>query len=236
MKRLTACTIGLLMAAILTSTAFAEEKKFTAGIWVGSFIPQDWQIQGQQSVSYDATGEATFANVWGFGNGTELFLYGIYYFSDWGLRLECGARLLQKRKLDIDFPTRSEEYENRLNIIPVSLTLLYRIKIPDTKFTPYVGIGPSIYFTSWETKFFRQVVGLPFERIWLKDSSIPIGMHLLAGLEYPIYKGLYIGGEIKYSYVEGSWELEDQDTGEVTEIKGLNIGGTSIRLGLNYRF
>lgn len=236
MKKLKVCAVSLLMAAILTSVAFAEEKQFAAGVWVGSFIPQNWQIQGQQSVYYDATGEATSANVWGFGSGNDLILYGIYYFSDWGLRLEFGARLLQKRKLDIDFPTRSEEYENRLNIIPVSLTLLYRIKISNTKINPYLGIGPSIYFASWEQKFTRQVVGLPFERTWLKDSSSPIGVHLLAGLEYPIFKSLFLGCEIKYSYVEGSWELEDQDTDEVTEIKNLNIGGTSIRLGLNYKF
>jgi opacity protein-like surface antigen len=79
-------------------------------------------------------------------------------------------------------------------------------------------------------------VGLPFERTWLKDSSRAIGVHLLAGLEYPIFKSLFLGCEIKYSYVEGSWELENQNTGEVTEIKNLNIGGTSIRLGLNYKF
>ncbi len=226
----------LLCFFVFTSVMLAKERQFAAGGWIGSFIPQDWQIQGQESVFYEATGEADFANVWGFGNGVDLTLFGICYFADWGVRVECGARLLHKRKIDIDFPTRSEEYENRLNIIPISLTFLYRIELPDVIITPYLGLGPGIYLASWEQKASSQVLGLPLERIWLKDSSSKIGVNLIAGLEYPIFKKLFFGSEIKYSYVPGSWKLEDQDTGETTEIKGLNIGGTSIRLGLSYWF
>jgi len=223
---------------VLSSVMFGKDKQFAGGVWVGSFIPQDWQIQGQHKVDYDASGETRWAGVEGFGNGNDIILYGIYYFSDWGLRLECGVRLLhQKLKLDDLLAAESLEYDNQLNIIPVSLTLLHRLKIPDTKFSPYLGIGPSIYFASWEQKDIEQIVGMPLFRRWLKDSlSISIGVHMLVGLEYPMSKGLFIGGEIKYSYVPSTWELEDQDRGFVIEIKDLNIGGTSMRLGLSYRF
>lgn len=235
-------TIIIIIVSFLTvvsiSAISAEENDFTVGIWIGSFSPQNEQIQGQHTILYDTSGNPYSASVSGFGNGVDLMIYGTYYYNSYGIRLETGPRLLQKRKLDIDLLIHSETYENRLNIIPITMTLLYRLQKPETNISPYIGFGSGIYISSWEQKHSTDSTGT-FERTWDKGSSNPIGIHVLAGLDYPLFRGIFLSGEIKYSYINSDWDIDrtiNNLTPSKIEMKDLNIGGTSILMGLNYRF
>lgn len=234
-KKLFIFASGLLLIKVFTAGVVAEEKPFEVGIFIGSFNPQNHQIQGQQTIYYGSYGEARNVIVSGFGEGNDLILYGSYFFSSWGLRLESGVRLLLNRKIDVTLTFAREYFEHRLIIVPISLSLIQRIKITDSKFNPYLGIGPEINFVEWEQKHFTYY-GTLFERTWLKGDMIPIGIHFLAGLNFPIYHNLHLGGELKYCYVEGDLTLKNVDTDQKTKLYNLNLGGTSLRFGLNYRF
>ena len=239
MKSFKTIIVCFLIVTAICVNVSAQEKPYSVGISLGTFIPQDWNIQGMQIEQYDSLGDATGTNVSGFGNGVDLMIYGTYYFTDWGIRLEAGPRLLQEHLLDVIINQDSVYYdENRLNIIPVTLTMFHKIQLPDTKFIPYIGIGPGVYFSSGEQKHYIYYSDtlLSMDRDWDKGSKTFIGVHFLSGLDFPIYHDLYFCGELKYSYVSGDFEIKDEDTKDVLKYDNLNIGGTSLRAGLNYKF
>ena len=238
MKSFKTIIVCFLIVTAICVNVSAQEKPYSIGITLGTFIPQDWKIQGLMSVDYDSSGQAINTTVMGFGNGVDLMIYGTYYFTDWGIRLETGPRLLQEHLLDVIINQDSVYYdENRLNIIPVTLTMFHKIQLPDTKIIPYIGIGSGVYFSSWEQKYYIYYPDpQPFTRNWDKGSRKLMGVHFLTGLDFLIYSKLYFSGDLKYCYVSGDLKIRDVDSGSVMEVKNLNIGGTSLRVGLNFKF
>lgn len=225
--------IYFLLIIVFSQGVFAKEKPFTVGMSVGPFIPQDWQIQGFTAVYFDSAGSPTGAVVSGFGNGVDLSLYGSYYFTNnWGLMLEASARLLQKRKLDMSFTTGKDYFENRLNIVPITLSLIHKISDVNSKISPYLGLGLGVYISDWEQKHYPEGE----ERTWLKGSSTNLGVHFLTGFNCPLYHDILFDCELRYSYVEGDWKIKEVDRNTETEFRNLNIGGVSLNIGLGYRF
>jgi len=230
--------IGFFLVIILAPGVFAQEKPFTAGIRIGAFIPQNWQIQGYGAVYYNSDGSPTGVNFSGFGNGIDFSLHCSYYFSNWGLMLETGGRTLLKRKIDIDIAPdgRNQFYENRLIIFPITLSLIHKISVPDSKVTPVLGTGFGVYISEWEQKHYYENVGGTLVQEYLKGSSIPIGIHCLIGCYYPLYDNLLFDCECRYSYAESDWKIKDDERNTETKFIGLNTGGVSLRLGLSFRF
>ncbi len=213
----------------------AGEDLYRFGLQIGPFIPNNWQIQGWTSVWRDQNGSITSGNLEGFGNGIDIIFYGQYRFGHWELRFDAGGRLLTKRKLDIITEYSDTRYENRLIIYPFTLSFIRRTDILNSFFSPYFGIGGGIYFADWEEKY-SYSSSSSYRREWLKGSSAPFGVHFLTGIDYDLWRNLYLQFEYRYSYAELNWELKDQDTDEREEIKNLDIGGTSLKLGLGYSF
>ncbi len=69
-----------------------------------------------------------------------------------------------------------------------------------------------------------------------KASSTPIGINFMVGFEYVLIGNVFLNGELGYEYAESDWELEISDSDRSLELRDLNIGGTSLRLGLGYEF
>jgi len=234
MNKRTIFVIGmsLLVAPSHISDLFAQGKAFRVGIQAGAFIPQYWQIQGWEQISY-SNGSPTSVTVSGFGDGGELNLFGTYYFSDWGATVRTGVRL-PRRELSMSAGPGGwrESYENRLTVIPLTFSLTRRASVNNSKFSSYFGIGIGLYISRWEQKHSREGA----ERTWLKGSSTPIGGNLTAGFDYPLYSHLLINCEAEYSYVKTDWEIQNVDTNERIELKNSNIGGISLRLGLAFEF
>ncbi len=213
----------------------AGENLYRFGLQIGPFIPHHWQIQGWTSISRNQDGSITSGHLEGFGNGIDIILYGQYRFGHWELRFDAGGRLLLRRKLDIVSGISETRYENRLIVYPFTLSFIRRTNILNTFFSPYFGIGGGIYFADWEEKY-SYSYGNSYSRTWLKGSSAPFGVHFLTGIDYDLWRNLYLQFEYRYSYVESDWELKDQDTDEREKIRDLDIGGTSLKLGLGYSF
>jgi len=236
MKTLFAALLcALLLILISSGDLYAGDKLYRFGLQIGPFIPNNWQIQGWTSIWRDQDGSITGGNLEGFGNGVDIILYGQYRFRHWELRFDAGGRLLIRRKLDIITETSETRYENRLIIYPFTLSFIRRTDILKTFFSPYFGIGGGIYFADWEEKY-SYSSGYSYNRVWLKGSSAPFGVHFLTGIDYDLWWNLCLQFEYRYSYVELNWELKDQDTDEREKIKNLDIGGTSLKLGLGYSF
>ena len=225
----------LLLSPLFISQVLAKDKPFSIGIRIGPFTPLDAQIKGNRIILFDSTGAQDGAIVSGFGTGPEMSLLLNYDFSNWGLMLDGGFRLLQKNKIALNHINGRDEYENRLNIIPITLSAVYKIELTDAKTIPYLGLGLGIYITEWETKHWMWR-GEVFSRNWQKGSANPLGVNFLAGLNAFIFQGVYFNGELRYGWIEGTWKITDQDTKEQVEYQGLNIGGVSINLGLGYNF
>lgn len=225
--------IGFLLVTVFIPGVLAQEQPFTVGMRIGPFIPQDWQIQGYTAIYYNSEGSPTGATVLGFGNGVDLGFYGSYYSPyNWGLMLEASGRLLLKKKLDMAFTTGKDYYENRLIIFPITLSLTHKISVSNSKITPYLGIGTGVYISEWEQKHYPEGA----ERTWLKGSSNIIGVHFLTGFNCPLYYDILFDCELRYSYAETDLKIKDVDKNTETELKNLNIGGVSLKLGLGFRF
>jgi hypothetical protein len=225
----------LLLSPLCIPQILAKENPFSIGIRVGSFTPLDAQIKGNRIIYFDSTGAQEGVIVSGFGTGPEVNLILNYDISNWGLMLDGGFRLLQKNKIGLNHTNGRDEYENRLNIFPITLSAVYRVNIADARTIPYLGLGLGLYTAQWETKhgMWRDEV---FSRTWQKGSAKPLGVNFLDGFNAYVYRDIYFNGELRYSLIEGTWKITDQDTKEQIEYQSLNIGGVSINLGLGYSF
>ena len=231
-KRLFSLVPGFLLVQLFVTVAYAGDKKFQVGIQLGPFIPQDYMVQGSSQITYSGSA-LQYAVVNGFGYGNDLNLSVVYYFSDWGINLKSGARLL-KNKLEVALPPNGDKdyFENTLTIIPVTLSLIDRLKLSDSKFVPYIGMGAGVLIAHWEEKHYPENQ----TRLWLKGSANPVDFHFLAGFTFPIYYDLLFNGEIEYSYAPADWKIKNVDTTDEVEMKNLNIGGVALKLGLAFRF
>lgn len=225
----------LFLIVISSGDLYAGEREFSVGFQIGPFIPHNWQIQGWTTIWRRQDGSISSGRLEGFGNGMDIILYGQYRFRHWELRFDAGGRLLIRRKLDMVDETSQTRYENRLIVYPFTLSFIRRTDILNTFFSPYFGIGGGIYFADWEEKY-SYSSEYSYNRTWLKGSSAPFGVHFLTGIDYDLWRNLYLQFEYRYSYVDSDWELKDQDTDEREKIRDLDIGGTSLKLGLGYGF
>jgi opacity protein-like surface antigen len=224
-----------LILLLCFSSLQAGEKPYRIGFQMGPFIPHDWQVQGGTFVSFDPDGSVSNGAVEGFGNGLDLVAYGEYRFGSWWLRADGGGRLLIRGKFDLVRSTYEQHYENRLIIYPFTLSLIHRGAPGTSFFRPYFGVGGGIYFADWEEKY-SSSSQYSYVRAWYEGSATPLGLHALAGVDYRVWKNLYLNFEYRYSYVEIDWELKDQDTDERRKLDDVGIGGTSLKLGLGYGF
>lgn len=215
-----------------TSNVEAQDEKFQIGIQSGPFIPQNWQIQGYNQITY-SNGSPVNAINGGFGNGFDMNLSVCYFFTGWGLNLNAGIRMLDKN-LEMALAPNGEkvDYESNLNIVPITLSLINKFNIPDSRLVPYVGMGTGVLIATWEQKDFPENA----TRTWLKGSANPIDFLFKSGFIFPVYYDLLLTGEISYDYAATTWKIEDVDSGDQYEMRDLNIGGVSLKIGLAFRF
>lgn len=222
----------ILMAPALTHTASAQEKNWKIGLQSGIFIPQDWSVRGMQQISY-TQGSPTSIFVTGFGQGGDITLSGTYYYSDWGIMLKAGVRLL-KNDLDMSLAPDGQHdmYENHLTLFPVTINLVRRMRLSESKVTPYFGFGLGAYYTEWEQKHFPE----GGTRVWTKGNSVPIGINICGGLDYAFYHDIIVNFEVGYSYTPTNLKIKNVDTNDQIEMRKLNLGGVTFKLGLAFRF
>ena len=224
-------------ALFLTCTfivSSAQDKKFDIGLRSGVFVPSHWMIQGYQSVSY-IDGSPVDISIMGFGNGSIMNLYVKFFFkNNIGIMLDGGAVLLQKNKEDIALAPNGDQdmYENKLLMFPINLSIIYKIKIPESKFTPFIGAGLGGYISEWEQKHYPEFG----DRTWLQDKQNYIGFHFLSGFDFPIYHDLIFNFEFGYNYASAEWRITNPDTNNETVYKNLNMGGISLKVGLGFKF
>lgn len=223
-----------LCISLIVCNSFAQEKKFDIGLRSGVFVPTDFIIQGYQLVNY-VDGSPTNISISGFGNGTILNIYFKYFiWEHTGFMLDGGANLLYKNSLELALAPNGETlmYENHLTVFPVSLCLIHRVLIPETKFSPFLGAGAGVYFSEWEQKYFPE----NGTRTWTHGSEIPFGFKFFTGFDFSIYHDLILNVQLDYDYAATDWNISNVDTEAETEYRNLNTGGISFKFGLGFKF
>lgn len=226
--------LSMILAALLTASSHSGESPFRIGLRTGVFIPQDWRVQGQAQINHLPDGSTEDWGIFGFGNGFDLSLYAEYNLGTFGLRLDSGFRLHNGRRFSTEDISGRVDYESRLEVIPVELSMIYRMEVSDERISPYFGFGPGLYISRSEDKTLYNYS--TFGRVWEKGSKTVFGACVIAGLDYILPGGLFFGIECRYSYAPSDWKFENQDSDSFIESKDLNIGGTSLKAGLGYRF
>ena len=225
----------LLLLSVSALSASASDGHMRIGIRIGHFAPQDWLIQGPAETPSRPYSWQWYGGSMGFGGGIDFGLQAGYYFPRWGLRLGLGARSLTKEAKLRGMMWELWDYDGRLKIYSIEMVLIHRLADQNSSFAPYIGVGPGLYFADWEQKMTREMAP-DLEPSVRKASSTPIGINFMVGLEYALMGNVFLNGELVYEYAESDWELEISDSDRSLELRDLNIGGTSLRLGLGYEF
>lgn len=236
MKRLGRILIAVTVICcfIISNNIHAQNKRTYISLNTGLFVPgNDYIIGGFKAVSYDAGGSPYSLLITGFGNGGNLNLSIYHYFSNVGIRLKSGVIVLRQNiKMGLAPVGDELEYDNTLDIIPVELSIVYKIDLENSKVVPYFGTGLGFYYGSMETKRMPEVG----QRSWMAGNAISGGFACYSGIFIPIYYDLLLNLDAGYNVALGNWELEDQDNQSITKYEGLNTGGISFNIGLAYRF
>ncbi len=218
------------MGILISNVAIGQSNQFQIGVHLGPFIPQNTQVQGLSQVSY-VDGSPVSAFSVGFGNGFDLSLNGAYYFSDLGVQVRSGIRILQNElRMSLAPDGDIDSYENTLTVFPNTISFVNRFSPAGSRVIPYMGIGFGIYFTEWEEKHFPENA----TRTWMKGSAMPVGIHFLTGFSCPLYGDLFFTGNLEYSFASTDMKVKNADNNDEREIRDLNIGGMTISLGLAF--
>jgi len=240
MKKLTIFfMLGIFILTIHASNiSNSRSSTFTAGIKSGIFIPQSSMIQGYSKIVYNSDGSPIDIIAEGFGNSGDIRIYFTYNISILTIMFEGGVIPLLTNKLDLALAPYGdrESYENRLIIIPITFSLIHKIGLKDQKYLPKIGFGFGLYPSEWETKHSYYDDNREYHGSLAKGSSNPIGIHFLVGFEYPLYYSIIFDFEFRYSFVQSDWKIENQDTKTVDKYHNLNIGGTTLMIGLGFNF
>jgi hypothetical protein len=224
----------IIFCFVSDNNLYAQGKRTYISLNAGLFIPgNDLVIGGYKTISYDAGGSPDGLLVTGFGIGGNLNLNIHYYFSGIGIRLKSGVTVLRQDE-DLGLAPIGDRlaYDNTLDIVPVELSLVYKIDLDNSKVVPYFGTGLGFYYGSMETKRMPE----NGQRTWYAGSAISGGLTCYSGIFIPIYFDLLLNLETGYHLALGNWDLEDQDDQTVTRYEGLNTGGISFNIGLAFRF
>jgi outer membrane protein W len=235
MKRLVQLLlIGAVIFFLISIDTHAQGKRTYIGLNTGLFVPgNDFIIGGYKTVSYDADGSPYSLFIAGFGNGANLNLSIHHYFSNVGIRLKSGVIILRQHENLALAPVGDRlEYDNTLDIVPVELSIVYKIDLNNSKIVPYIGTGLGFYYGSMENKRMPETG----ERTWSAGNAVSGGITWYTGIFIPIYYDLLFNLDAGYHVALGDWELENQDSQIVTKYEGLNTGGISFNIGLAYRF
>jgi hypothetical protein len=236
--------IIFIMLCITLSFGYASDmdKKtniFSLGIKSGIFVPHHSIIQGYSFIRYNSSESPIDLAAEGFGNGSDLRLFCAYTNNRSGLAvmIECGIIAMIGNRIDLALAPdgEHESYENRMIIIPLTFSSIYKIKLKEQKFILDTGFGFSLYLSDWETKH-CYYLNHEFHRETAKGNSNPVGIHVISGFEYPIFHTLTMSLEFRYSFVQSNWKIKDQDSKEMMEYRNLNTGGCSLLIGIGYNF
>ncbi len=222
----------LLLLSVSALSASASDGHMRIGIRIGHFAPQDWLIQGPAETPGSRQYWRGYGGTLGFGDGIDFGFQAGYYFPRWGLRLGLGARSNTKEaKLQDLWGTW--DYKGKLKVYSIELILIHKLAGDNSSFSPYIGIGPGLYIADWE----QEITGM-WSPEWggsLRDETAT-SISFLAGFDYPLIGNIFLNCELVYEYAESDWELEISDSDRSLELRDLNIGGSSLRLGLGYEF
>ncbi len=225
----------LLLLSVSALSASASEGRMRIGIRIGHFAPQDWLIQGPAETPGQPYRWQWYGGSMGFGDGIDFGLQAAYCFPRWGLRLGLGTRSLTREAQIRGQIWEILEYKGELKVYSIELILIHKLAGNNSSFAPYIGIGPGLYIAEWE----QETTGgwsPPLGESLRDETTTPITISFLAGFDYALIGNIFLNGELGYEYAESDWELAISDSDRSLELRDLNIGGTSLRLGLGYEF
>jgi opacity protein-like surface antigen len=98
-----------------------------------------------------------------------------------------------------------EEEDTDIDVVPISFLL--RLRYPEGKFHPYIGVGPALFYSNVDAGDFS-------------DDSLDVGLDANAGLSVDFYQNFAIFGEYRFTYF--SPEYKD------------NISGVNVKLETDF--
>lgn len=203
-------------------------------LYVGPFSPQEWAVKGETTEDGSfGFNDYSWPSNRGFGDGFEYALSYERYRGKTGLRLELGARVHNNHG-EYNNWWDNLKYKSRLTVLSAELDIIYRMSKSGERFSPYVGFGPGFFIVDMNQKSKSQ-----WSDSWDIEQSFrapALGIRFLSGFDYTLYKNAFLGCELGYSFVERDFELENPNNDNIIKIHDLNVGGTSLRFGLGYRF
>ncbi len=236
MRKLSYCVILVIVASYSGALfSLASAKNVKVGLQIGHFSPQDWIVQKRfddgDALSY---GDIPYFRYSGFGSGFELGLRVRYDLGLWGLRLDLARKSMSDNAVVYDFFS-SYNWAGEMIIYSVKSFLIHELYRENEKISSYLGIGTGANFADLKVTLSDRAFPDWPPTIY-KGTSNPLLLSFVAGFDYSLAWNMTLNCEFEYEYAESDWRLESSVSVYESEIRNLNIGGTSIRLGIGYGF
>lgn len=125
--------------------------------------------------------------------------------------------------------------ESKLHVIPIKLSISRRILNGPSNSAAYLGAGTGLNIA--EFKYTRAIIIAEEATSWItkKDNTVAPEIFMLAGFDIPLPENFFLQTEIRYSYCSSDWELY-YDGITTQKLNDVNIGGTTLQIGLERRF
>jgi hypothetical protein len=222
--------ISLIAMAVLAFAcqANSSEPIKSLGVHCGLFSPADWRIQNNYYPGYNH-------RYIGVGNGQEIGGTIALIYDNWRFRLESGYRWQRNAYYEKDFWVNRLMDESKLNIVPIKFSLSRRIITGLWNSTLYFGAGTGLNFAEFKYKHATIIAEEWTSYVTEKYNAIASEFFILTGFDIPLSRGLFLQTEIRYSYCSSDWDLY-YDGFTTKKVENVNIGGTTLQLGLERRF
>jgi hypothetical protein len=219
---------ALLLLAVMGVT-HAQKATKAVSIQLGQFISSDWKVQNTHpypGYNLDYLGPS---------NGMEIIGALSLRNENWRFRLESGYRWHSNGKYFDDYFGEYVIAESKLRVIPIRANISRIITMGFSGSSIYLGGGAGLNIA--EIKYIQGMnyaEGIQSTITHKRTKALP-EILMLAGLDFPLANRLFIDAEICYSYFSSDWNLERKGSTPI-RLENINIGGTSLKIGIERRF
>jgi hypothetical protein len=219
--------IALAILAFACQANSSEPIK-SVGMHFGVFSPADWRIQ-------ETYFPGSYYNFIGPGTGLEVDGSFAFIYDYWRFRLESGYRWHSNGYFyDTGFESEMK-IESEMKVVPIRASISRKIPSLLCKSSVFIGAGTGLNIASFKSIQTETLLGGDKIITTIKDNTIVPELFMLAGFDIPLTNKFFIDAEIRYSYSHSDWKLEG-DGQHPVRLDDVNIGGTTMQIGLERRF
>ena len=156
-------------------------------------------------------------------------------YNNWRFRLESGLRWQSNSYYREDGWINRLMDESKLYVVPIRFSINRGIFTGLWNSSAYLGIGAGLNIAEFKYKHAITIAEEATGYMSEKYNDVAPEYFIITGLDVPLTRKFFLQTEIRYSYCSSDWDM--YYNGFTTKkVAGVDIGGTTLQIGLEKRF